>query len=335
MPSSFSAPGSADDLNPGLLSRWNAVSDAEFDHAEKEQGSKHFAVHSTNPTALRHAVPRFGNPTEPEFCFDQTAARTLSDRGVHGRRSLHNEYCEYAVVTDPGSKSRMCPKRVHVTTELLAEDDPGLLRETRTETLGPPRRQELYGPAAANPKLLMPAQRRVAFARQTTGHGKHTGLATAGVPGAPGGSLNAVNTVFTAHPINELEALIYIVMFGAKPYAGRAATGELEAAGRDQVFRQESDREQPAYRNADPRRCPGRRWRGLQRADGLLRRPARGLHSRDSPPRSSCSMAAPGPSAAPTSVFLRLAADLGGRHLLPRAQQEPLVARDKLTSEQA
>lgn len=251
MPSSFSAPGFADDLNPGFLSRWNAVIDAEVDGAEKEQGSKYFAVHSTDPTALRHAVPRFGNPTEPEFCFDQAAARTLSDWGVRGRRSLHNEYCEYAVVTAPGSKGRMRPKRVQVTTELLAEDDPGLLRETRTETRGPepPRWQELYGPAVANPKLLMPAQRRVAFARQTTGHGKHTGLATAGVPGDPGGSLNAVNAVnavFMAHPINGLDDLIYIVMFGAKPFAGRAATGELEAAGRDQVFRQESDREQPA-----------------------------------------------------------------------------------------
>jgi hypothetical protein len=227
MPSSFSAPGFADELNPGLLSRRNAVIDAEFDRAEKEPGSESFAVHSTDSTALPHAVPWFRNPAEPEF---------------------------RAVVTAPGSKGRMRPERVRVTTELFAEDGPDLLRETLTETLGhlPPRWQELYGPVVANPKLLLPAQRRVAFARRMTGHGKHTDLATAGVPGDPGSSLNAVNALFMAHPINGLDDLIYLVVFGAKPYAGRTAAGELEAAGRDQTFRQESDREQPACRNTGP-----------------------------------------------------------------------------------
>ncbi|MFD7788326.1 hypothetical protein ACFV4Q_35350 [Streptomyces nojiriensis] len=261
MPSSFSAPGFADDLNPGLLDRWNAVINAEFNRIEEKQGtSRYFTLRSTDPAAPRHAVSWFGNPAEPEFCFDQATARKLSDWDVRGRRGLHNEYCEYAVVSAPDSQGRMRPKRVQVTTELseyyqvLAEEAPDLLRETLTETLGtkPPRWQDLYGPTVANPQLLSPAQRRVAFARQMTGHGKHTDLAKAGVRRDPDGSLNAVNALFMAHPINGLDDLIGIVAFGAKPYARRTATGELEAAGRDQIFRQDSDLEQLACRNADP-----------------------------------------------------------------------------------
>lgn len=164
------------------------------------------------------------------------------------------------MVTAPDPQGNLRPKRVQVTTELpeyyqvLAEEDPDLLRDIVTETLGgePPRWEELYGPAVANPKLLSPAQRRVAFARQMTGHGGHRDLQNADVPAAPAGSLNAVNTLFMAHPINGLDDLLYIVMFGAKPYARRTDTGALAAAVRDQIFRQDLALAALACRNADP-----------------------------------------------------------------------------------
>ncbi|MFC9504150.1 hypothetical protein [Streptomyces sp. NPDC057002] len=260
MPSSFSAPGFADELPPSVLGRWNQVVEDEFKRLEVENGSPYFTLEPGDPDAQRVAVTWFGNPAEPEFCFDETTARKLSDWGIRGRRALHNEYCEYAVVTAPDAQGNLRPKRVQVTTELaeyyqvLAEDSPDLLRDIVTDTLGgePPRWEELYGPAVANPKVLSPAQRRMAFARQMTGHGGHPDLQAAGVPAAPVGSLNAVNALFMAHPINGLDDLLYIVMFGAKPYARRTSTGVLEAAGRDQIFRQDPALAGLACRNADP-----------------------------------------------------------------------------------
>ncbi|MFD6970469.1 hypothetical protein [Streptomyces sp. NPDC059979] len=258
MPSSFSAPGLADDLPDDVLDHWNRAIDAEFARLES-LGSAYFTLEPADPAAERVAVTWFGAPAEPEFCFDRTTAAQLSDWGVRGRRALHNEYCEYAVVTAPDSQGRLRPKRVQVTTELpeyyqvLAEQAPDLLREIVTDTLGTePRWQELYGPSVADPKPLTPKQRRVAFARQVAGHGSHGDLVNAGVPAAPTGSLNAVNALFMAHPINGLDDLIYIVMFGAKPYARRTAAGVLEKAGRDQIFRQEAGLEALACRHADP-----------------------------------------------------------------------------------
>ncbi|UUU38099.1 hypothetical protein [Streptomyces sp. NBC_00162] len=260
MPSSFSAPGFADELTPGVLDRWNQVVEDEFKRLEPLYGSPYFTLEPGDPNPQRVAVTWFGNPAEPEFCFDETTARRLSDWGVRGRRALHNEYCEYAVVTAPDQQGNLRPKRVQVTTELpeyyqlLAEDAPDLLRDILSDTLGgePPRWEEIYGPAVANPKLLSPAQRRVAFARQMTGHGLHPDLQEADVPADPVGSLNAVNALFMAHPINGLDDLLYIVMFGAKPYARRTASGALEAAGRDQIFRQDPPLAALACRNADP-----------------------------------------------------------------------------------
>ncbi|MGA5412108.1 hypothetical protein ACPCSC_33250 [Streptomyces lavendulocolor] len=255
----FSAPGLADDLPAALLDRWNKVIHAQLQRLE-EQSSRYFTLEPEDPaTAQRVPVTWFGNPAEPGFCFDETTARQLSDWGVRGRRALHNEYCEYAVVTATDSEGRLRPKRVQVTTELpeyhltLAEHDPVLLRSIVTGVLGSePRWQELYGPAVADPGRLTPTARRVAFARQLTGHGSHTDLVEAGVPQAPVGSLNAVNALFMAHPINGLDDLLYIVMFGARPYARRTAAGGLEPAGRDQIFGQQPGLAALACRHADP-----------------------------------------------------------------------------------
>ncbi|MFF4388066.1 MULTISPECIES: hypothetical protein [unclassified Streptomyces] len=255
----FSVPGLADDLTPDLLDRWNKEIDRQFRRLEPDLGSQYFTLEPDDPAADRVAVTWFGNPAEPEFCLDAATARTLSDWGVRGRRALHNEYCEYAVISATDTEGRVRPKRVQVTTELpeyylmLAEHAPARLREIVTETLGTePRWQELYGPAVADPQLLAPTQRRVAFARHLTGHGQHPDLIDADVPAEPAGSLNAVNALFMAHPINGLDDLIYIVMFGAKPYARRNSAGGFEPAGRDQIFRQQPGLEALSCRHADP-----------------------------------------------------------------------------------
>lgn len=255
----FSAPGLADDLAPDLVAAWNKEIRRHFDNLEPSLGTKYFTLEPGDPSPQRVAVTWFGNPAEPEFCFDTDTARKLSDWGVRGRRALHNEYCEYALISAADRDGRLRPKRVQVTTELpeyylmLAEHDPDRLREVLTATLSSePRWQELYGPTVADPKQLGPHQRRVAFARQLTGHGLHQDLQDAGVPANPVGSLNAVNALFMAHPINGLDDLIYIVMFGSKPYARRTASGALEPAGRDQIFRQEPGLEALSCRHADP-----------------------------------------------------------------------------------
>ncbi|MEU0741506.1 hypothetical protein [Streptomyces sp. NPDC006134] len=254
----FSAPGGADDLPPDLLGRWNEEIQTRFAQLEPGLGSRFFRLEATDPAAQRVPVTWFGNPAEPGFCLDATTARRLSDWGVRGRRALHNEYCEYAVITAPDSEGRLRPKRVQVTTELpeyhlmLATHAPRLLREVISKILGSePRWEELYGPGATDPEQLGPKQRRVRFARQLTGNCGERDLVEANVPSAPAGSLNAVNALFMAHPINGLDDLIYIVLFGARPYARRTASGGLEPAGRDQIFRV-GGTEALACRHADP-----------------------------------------------------------------------------------
>ncbi|MFD3758075.1 hypothetical protein [Streptomyces sp. NPDC058622] len=250
----------ADDLPPALLDRWNKVIDRQFQLQEPGPGNMYFTLEPEDPAATQRVpVTWFGNPAEPGFCFDATTARALSDWGVRGRRALHNEYCEYAVVTATDNEGRVRPKRVQITTELpeyylmLAEHDPERLRGIVTGMLGSePRWQELYGPTVADPGQLDPAGRRAAFARQLTGHGFHADLVEAEVPQDPVGSLNAVNALFMAHPINGLDDLLYIVMFGARPYARRTAEGGLEPAGRDQIFRQKPGLAALACRHADP-----------------------------------------------------------------------------------
>ncbi|MFF5447165.1 hypothetical protein [Streptomyces sp. NPDC012888] len=254
----FSAPGLADDLTPDLLDRWNEEVLARFEQLDPSLSSRFFRLEAADPAAQRVPVTWFGDPAEPGFCLDATAARQLSDWGVRGRRALHNEYCEYAVVTASDGQGRLRPKRVQITTELpeyhlmLATHAPTRLREILTGILGTePRWEELYGPGTTNPAQLGPMQRRVRFARQLTGHCGDPELASAGVPGSPVGSLNAVNALFMAHPINGLDDLIYIVLFGACPYARRTASGGLEPAGRDQIFRVNGT-EALACRHADP-----------------------------------------------------------------------------------
>lgn len=253
----FAAPGHADDLPQDVLDAWNAEILSQYQRLEPDYGSRFFSLDPPEDVESTVPVGWFGNPAEPEFCISPAVAQQLSDWGVRGRRALHNEYCEYAVVTATDDTGRLRPKRVQVTTELpeyyltLATHAPDVLREVVGDLIGSePRWQELYGSRVTDPARLTAQQRRVRFARQLTGHCGAGDLVQAGVPADPVGSLNSANALFMAHPINGLDDLLYIVMFGAHPYA-RERDGQLEQASRDDIF-VASGTDHLACRHADP-----------------------------------------------------------------------------------
>jgi hypothetical protein len=271
---SFDPPGGADQLPEALAVSWNHTIRAAYD-ALAAPGSplatRFFAIDFSEITEPAEAsVKWFGDPAEPTFCIDATAARELSDWGVRGRHALHNEYCEYAVVHRRDERGRLRPKRVQVTTELreywvcVAKHDPDAFRRMAEDVLGfAVGWEELYG--VADPDGLTTEQREIAVGHVLAGHGNDDRLQQAGVPAQPTGTLNTENALFMTHPINGLDDLIYIVLFGAKPYAVREA-GERRPATREEIFVFHHV-EQLACRHADPAAALGAHdaaWAGRQ-----------------------------------------------------------------------
>jgi hypothetical protein len=251
----YDVPGRADQLSDDLITQWNETIQDAHSRLEPTFGSRFFTL---DPDALESpssaTVKWFGDPAEPNFCIGPETARTLSDWGVRGRQVLHNEYCEYHTIFRPDGSGRLRPKRVQITTELreywvtLAMHDPDMVRSLAESILGfEPSWEDLYG---EDPTRLSTQQRKVAFSRLVAGHGNDNALASAGVPEQPSGPLNTNNALFMTHPINGLDDLLYIVMFGARPYARRTSTGR-EPATREQIFR-EFGVEHLACRHADP-----------------------------------------------------------------------------------
>lgn len=250
----YDTPGNADQVSQPIQTAWNARIQSEYDRLAPQLGSRFFTLDPMGMAGAveSNAVKWFGDPAEPVHCVGRRAARELSDWGVRGRHELHNEYCEYAVIRqlDPAS-GRMRPKRVEVTTELreywltLARLDPDTLRTIVADVLGfQPSWTDLYG--VSDPHALGANQREQAFANLVAGDGRQT---------QPVGRLNTERALFMTHPINGLDDLLYIVLFGARPYARRVG-GLLQPATRDQIFR-EFDVEQLACRHADPAAASG------------------------------------------------------------------------------
>jgi hypothetical protein len=250
----YDAPGRADALSPELAERWNATI---LDTFEGLSGldSRFFSIDdgALADRAEVDAVHWPGDPLEPLSCFDEDVVRALTDWGHRGRHELQNEYCEYAVVLRPDAAGALRPKRVQLTTELreywmcLAVHDPGLLQRVASDVLG---RDvgfgELYG---GDPAGMDEDARRVAFGLEVAGHGNDDALVSRGVPPQPRGALNRENALFMTHPINGLDDLIFIVLFGARHFMVRTAGG-FEVATRDDIFR--GGREALACRHADP-----------------------------------------------------------------------------------
>jgi hypothetical protein len=242
----YDVPGRADQLAPDLVQRWNDRIAAEFDQQDAGLKSRFFSL---DPAAVGStaAVPVtwFGDPAEPAFCLGAAQAQRLSDWDERGRAELHNEYCEYAAVRAVDDDGRPRLKRVQVTTELreywvtLARSSPDAVRALVTGITGTePAWTDLYG--VADPIVLDEDAREEAFARLVAG----------GPQGPPSGPLNTRNALFMSHPINGLDDLLYIVVFGARPlFTDRAGT--LQPATREQIFRA-GGAEHLACRHADP-----------------------------------------------------------------------------------
>jgi hypothetical protein len=258
----YNTPGFADELSPELVSKWNEEIHRQYSKLDSDP-KLHSKFFSIDPGALANStdadVGWFGNPAEPEFCQSKLAARQLSDWGATGRHGVQNEYCEYAVIQAIDSNGSARRKRVQISTELreywvmMAVSDPNTVRELASTVLGiPVEWMDLYG--VADPFHLSEKQRRIAFSTLVAGNGKDSTLPQS-VPLDPTGRLNNDYCLFMTHPINGLDDLIYIVLFGAKPYAQRV-NGQRQQATREQIFRT-YDVEHLACRHADPAAAMG------------------------------------------------------------------------------
>ncbi len=258
----FEAPGGLE-LSDDLLQIWNDQIENQIASQSKSGWGSRFFI--ADPAQIPNgqtinAVKWSGAPAEPGFCLDKTWALKLSDWGLRGRHETQNEYCEYQIRFAVDRSGRMRPKRVDFTSELreywllLAEHDPDRLMVATHDVLGrTPTWMDLYG--HSDPKSLSPQQRRVTFAFNAAGHGNDSGLANEGVPAQPTGSVNRQNLLFMTHPINGLDDLIYVVMFGAKPYRVDDG-GVTRKALLHEVFRA-FGAEHLACRNADPAAAAG------------------------------------------------------------------------------
>ncbi|WP_414580771.1 hypothetical protein [Scytonema sp. PCC 10023] len=248
----YDVPGRADQLSADLVQKWNEAIQSAYGNLQPDFGSRFFTL---DPSTLTNPIPApikwFGDPAEPNFCLGAEVARQLSDWGVRGRHNLHNEYCEYRIIEKADATGRMRPKRVQVTTELreywvsVAKYDPKSVRAMAQSVLGfEPTWEDLYG--VSDPLALTEEQREIAFSTVVAGQGNEP---------QPTGKLNTDYALFMTHPINGLDDLLYIVMFGAKPYASGTASNPKQAT-REQLFRQFGV-EHLACRHADPNAAMG------------------------------------------------------------------------------
>jgi hypothetical protein len=242
----YDVPGRADDLNEELVARWNETIKREYTARFEIHGSRFITA---DPSGLRDAeldkdIKWFADPAAPVNCLDRAAARRLAD-WHGGRMAVQDEYAEYAIERRPNETGEMRPKRVQVTTELsaywatVAAADPETLADMAEDALGRrPGWEELYG--LPDPHKLSEERRTTAFATQL-----------GGLENTPRGELNTANALFMTNPINGLDDLLYIVMFGARPYSVRLSDGSTRPAGGDEMFAHEH-KLILACRHADP-----------------------------------------------------------------------------------
>jgi hypothetical protein len=286
---SFAAPGFVTDLDENLTQLWNNTIHRHYEDLAKPEsdgglGKARFFVldpQTVNNGVETDAVKWAADPAEPNFCVDRQTAKNLSDWataaghpiheafGSKGRDWVQNEYCEYVVLyqkfeegDSQNPKIRYRPKRILLTTELreywllLAEQAPNKLQEVASSILGRAVQwSELYGPIVTDPTTLSPEQRRFQFALWVAGGESEGDLLEQGVPRQPLGSLNRRHALFMTHRINGLDDLLYIVMFGARPYAKRENNQWVKAA-KDEIFTKYKV-EQLACRHADPAAATG------------------------------------------------------------------------------
>jgi hypothetical protein len=238
----YDAPGHADELTDELRERWNETIARAYAAQNDALKTRFFSL---DPDALRDprttdAIKWPGDPGKPAFCVGEDNAQALSDWGLTGRRAVQLEYCEYMIVSGRDETGALRPKRVEITTEFreywacIAMHDPDKVRGMAADVLGAePSWEELYG--VADPHALSPEEREIAFGHTVAGHGNDRRLRVAGVPAQPTGRLNMERALFMTHPINGIDDLIYVAIFGAHAYCV-ADRDERRQAGGDDVF---------------------------------------------------------------------------------------------------
>jgi hypothetical protein len=238
----YDAPGRADELTDELRVRWNETIARAYETQADRLKTRFFSL---DPAALRNAsrsdtITWRADPGQPAFCVGGQMAQTLADWGLTGRRAVQLEYCEYMTVTARDERGGQRPKRVEVTTEFrefwscVAMYAPDRVRAMSAAVLGfEPSWEDLFG--VADPHALTPEQREIAFGHACSGHGNDRRLRVAGVPAQPTGRLNMERALFMTHPINGIDDLIYVVLFGAHAYAVEER-GTRRRAGGDDIF---------------------------------------------------------------------------------------------------
>jgi hypothetical protein len=238
----FDVPGKADKPSEQVTDKWNERIRQSYDSLTKSYGASRFIRldGSELEDPARAPMKWFGEPMQPRRCIGDEWTQKLADWGDAGRRGLHHEYVEYAIIRRRDSQGRLRPKRVQVTTELreywlcAAMHDPFQLRRMAQEILGfQPAWEMLYG--VKDPFTLSLKQREIAFSTHTAGHGNDSGLIKIKVPAQPIGKLNTEQALFMKSPINGLDDLMYIAVFGARPFAVRTAEG-VRPATRDEIL---------------------------------------------------------------------------------------------------
>ena len=238
----YDAPGHADELDEELRARWNETIERAYASQNDALKTRFFSL---DPDALAEprssdAIKWPGDPGKPAFCVGEANAQALADWGLTGRRAVQLEYCEYMVLTGRDETGALRPKRVEVTTEFrefwacVAMHDPDKVRAMATEVLGEqPSWEDLYG--VADPLALSVDEREIAFGHACAGHGNDRRLRVAGVPAQPTGPLNMERALFMTHPINGIDDLIYVGIFGAHAYCVVERDARRQANG-DDVF---------------------------------------------------------------------------------------------------
>lgn len=238
----YDPPGRTEVLDRELLEEWNRVIERTF----QQQGD--LELFPEADPGLKLATPFFkldaraatpvvlakwtADPLAPVTCVGLEQARRLCDDEHLGRANVQVEYCEYRVVR-ADDDGRLRPKRVEVTTELrdywvcVAQHDPDKLRDMVVDRLGcAPDWGQLYG---TNPFVLDEHERRRAFSRLVAGHGEEEDLKQEGVPDQPEGPLNTRHLLFMTYPLNGLDNLLQLLLFGAHRYATGAGTAQRPA----------------------------------------------------------------------------------------------------------
>ena len=229
----YSSPGAADELSPPLRRAWNDTiarnhRDALEEFAKVPDAGRFV---SAQPL-LGMPAPTTWTPVPRQLvsCLGRSRARAVCDADelptaspgqvLAGGREWQNEYCEYRVLRRCDASGTLRPKRVEITTELreywlcLAVEDPqrvlSLAREVLCdETVG---LLDLFG---CDPSELTPAERESAFVAYTAG----SAVRNPTLRQAPRGRCNRERALFMCHPINGLDDLFFITLFGGQPFA--------------------------------------------------------------------------------------------------------------------